>query len=248
MDELIIPGTNKIVLDGTIVILSGFDGVKYILHNGFYKIAGETFEGWYGVSIPDQNIIPINQSMLVGCEVFYYPDSNCSCRFPSGNIPYTTEDDYQLQRAFITVDTMNNRDALAPRLSIADLPMGKMVRVNKPNNIDFDPKYYAYRYNNDLTAGYWEEITFGGIPSSGIPKSALAEDVQESLGKADTALQEIPIATTETLGGIIVGENLSIDANGVLSAESEVGIAIIGNTLTISSQQSTLEVIANAGY
>ena len=39
-----------------------------------------------------------------------------------------------------------------------------------------------------------------------------------------------------------------MDQNGVLSAEPGVGIAVINHSLVISSEQSTLEVIANAGY
>ena len=189
MADIIIPGTDKILLDGTIVILVGFDDVKYILHNGYYTYNDEMFEGWYGVSIPDQNIIPIVVDMLVGCEVVYYPDSNCNCRFPSGNIPYTTEDDFQLQRAFITVDTMIERDALSPNLSITNLANGKIVRVNKPNNVDFDPKYYIYTYNSDLSGAYWDPFIFYSFPDGGIPKSDLSADVQASLDLADNALQ-----------------------------------------------------------
>ena len=39
-------------------------------------------------------------------------------------------------------------------------------------------------------------------PSSGIPKTDLAESVQQSITKADTALQYIPIASHATLGGV----------------------------------------------
>ena len=39
-------------------------------------------------------------------------------------------------------------------------------------------------------------------PSSGIPKTDLAESVQQSITKADTALQYIPIASPFTLGGV----------------------------------------------
>lgn len=162
MADIIIPGTDKILLDGTIVILVGFDDVKYILHNGYYTYNGDLLNGWYGVSIPEQNIIPIATDMLIGCEIVYYPDSNCKCKYPSGNIPYTTDDKYQLQRTFITVDTMTERDALSPNLSITDLPDGRIIRVNKPNNVDYNPKYYEYRYYEELTGAYWEEVDFGG--------------------------------------------------------------------------------------
>lgn len=39
-------------------------------------------------------------------------------------------------------------------------------------------------------------------PSSGIPKTDLAESVQQSITKADTALQSIPIASPATIGGV----------------------------------------------
>lgn len=199
MADIIIPGTNKVLLDGTIVILSGFDDVKYILHNGFYTYNNEQFEGWYGVSIPAQVIIPLAPQMLIGCEVVYYPDSNCKCRFPSGNIPFTTEDEYQVQRSFITVDTMHDRDRLSPNMSITDMPNGRMVRVNKPNNIDYEPRYYRYRYNAELTGAYWEEFRIYEIPLDGIPKTDLSEEVQASLDKADTALQELPAYSVKWL-------------------------------------------------
>ena len=199
MADIIIPGINKVLLDGTIVILNGFDDVKYILHNGFYMYNSEVFEGWYGVSIPEQNVIPLAPQMLIGCEVIYYPNSNCECRFPSGNIPFTTEDEYQVQRSFITVDTMTDRDKLSPNMSITDIPNGRIVRVNKPNNLDFEPKYYVYRHNQDLTEAYWEEYNIYIIPADGIPKSDLSDDVQTSLDKADTALQKLPVYTIDWL-------------------------------------------------
>lgn len=199
MADIIIPGTNKVLLDGTVVILSGFDDVKYILHDGFYTYNSEMFEGWYGVSIPEQNVIPLALQMLIGCEVVYYPDSNCKCRFPSGNIPFTTEDEYQVQRSFITVDTMTDRDKLSPNMSITDVPNGRIVRVNKPNNLDFEPKYYVYRHNQDLTGAYWEEYNIYIMPADGIPKSNLSDDVQASLDKADTALQELPVVVIDWL-------------------------------------------------
>lgn len=199
MADIIIPGINKVLLDGTIVILNGFDDVKYILHNGFYMYNSEVFEGWYGVSIPEQNVIPLAPQMLIGCEVIYYPNSNCECRFPSGNIPFTTEDEYQVQRSFITVDTMTDRDKLSPNMSVTDIPNGRIVRVNKPNNLDFEPKYYVYRHNQDLTEAYWEEYNIYIIPADGIPKSDLSDDVQASLDKADTALQKLPVYVVDWL-------------------------------------------------
>lgn len=55
-------------------------------------------------------------------------------------------------------------------------------------------------------------------PSTGIPKTDLASDVQTSLGKADSALQSLPIASQSSLGGIKVGAGLAIGEDGTLSA------------------------------
>lgn len=192
MAEIIIPGTDKVLLDGTILIFADYGTTKYIAHNGYYNYAGEQHSGWYGVSVPYQQIIPIVVDMLIRCEVVYYPDSNCTCRYPSGNIPFTTDDKFQLLRAFITVDTMIERDALAPNLIPADLPNGKIVRVNRPNNEDFDPKYYIYKYSQDLTSAAWDYFDIYFKPDTGIPKSDLSEDVQHSLDLTDSALQEVP--------------------------------------------------------
>lgn len=76
-------------------------------------------------------------------------------------------------------------------------------------------------------------------PSAGIPKSDLAQDVQTSLGKADTALQSVPVASAQTLGGVKVGTNLSIDANGVMSATDTTytegtGISINNGVISVS--------------
>lgn len=56
-------------------------------------------------------------------------------------------------------------------------------------------------------------------PSGGIPSSDLSNAVKSSLNKADTALQDIPIASSETLGGIKVGTGLSIEADGTLNSD-----------------------------
>lgn len=60
-------------------------------------------------------------------------------------------------------------------------------------------------------------------PSTGIPKSDLASAVQTSLGKADTALQSIPIATQSAVGGVKpatktseMTQEVGVDSNGAL--------------------------------
>lgn len=47
-------------------------------------------------------------------------------------------------------------------------------------------------------------------------------------------LTELPVASADRLGGIMVGENLSIDANGVLSVNTTDGVSA-DNTRPITS-------------
>lgn len=60
-------------------------------------------------------------------------------------------------------------------------------------------------------------------PSSGIPKTDLASAVQTSLGKADTALQSVPLATSSAVGGVKpvaktddMTQSVGVDASGAL--------------------------------
>lgn len=60
-------------------------------------------------------------------------------------------------------------------------------------------------------------------PSGGIPKNDLASAVQTSLGKADTALQSVPIATSTKVGGVKpasknteMTQPVGVDSNGAL--------------------------------
>lgn len=60
-------------------------------------------------------------------------------------------------------------------------------------------------------------------PDGGIPKSDLSADVQTSLGKADTALQSVPLATSSIVGGVKpatktseMTQSVGVDSNGAL--------------------------------
>lgn len=80
------------------------------------------------------------------------------------------------------------------------------------------------------------KYTTGLLSASFVNKSILdnlAEDENENLTYKGAAIEgggggiaELPIATTETLGGVIVGNGLSIDESGVLSTNGEGGTAI----------------------
>jgi hypothetical protein len=73
----------------------------------------------------------------------------------------------------------------------ADLS-GKPAIPNSPDDIGAQPAG-DYATSADLSAKYTK-------PGTGIPKTDLASTVQTSLGKADSALQSVPSASTSTAG------------------------------------------------
>ena len=68
--------------------------------------------------------------------------------------------------------------------------------------------------------GYVDEKVASIEASGGVDLSdyATKDYVDEQISNIETSSYELPIASSETLGGIKVGANLSIDENGVLSA------------------------------
>ena len=52
-------------------------------------------------------------------------------------------------------------------------------------------------------------------------KITMTEKLSGSLGKTVSFFRELPIATTSSLGAIIVGDNLSVEPDGTLSADAE---------------------------
>ena len=155
MNRLIVPGTGVVLHDGSIVILNRFPGTKWIVHNGWYNYMGQQYMGWYFCSIPSQTILPVSDDDLSMLTVV--SDGECPCPphppmppHPFPDVPFTPQQAFELDRAWISVETIAQRDQLNKRL----LPNGKIVRVN---NIGGRAEYYIW---NQVTQT-WEDETFG---------------------------------------------------------------------------------------
>ena len=98
-------------------------------------------------------------------------------------------------------------------------------------------------------------------PSTGIPKTDLAESVQQSIAKADTALQYIPIASPSTLGGVKpvvktseMTQPVGINALGALFTKpadlSELANPniLINSNFKINQRGATVYNSSNYGY
>jgi len=64
-----IPNTCVRLYDGTVVLLSRFPNVRWIVHNGWYTYQNEQRMGWYFNSIPANEVIPVSDEDLQTCIV-----------------------------------------------------------------------------------------------------------------------------------------------------------------------------------
>ena len=179
----LVTDTGVIINDGSVVILSQYPNVKWLIKNGWYTYKGKQYNGWYFSSIPANNTMPVDTSDLSGITLVSGP--NC-CPPPPGPVPpgpgpseerFTHEMRIQLERAWITVDTIEQRD----RLNIRLVPDGKVVKVN---DVGGSVKYYSY----DQSLSTWVEEVFG-LDGSFVKKEDLENEVND-LVNGDTTLHE----------------------------------------------------------
>lgn len=193
MNRIIVPDTGVELHDGSIVILHRFPGTKWVVHNGWYTYLEQQFMGWYFCSIPAQTILPVSDDDLRMITVvsdsgwcppsptppmpYPCPPSPCPCP-PGPPVPpplkpgpeFTFQNAYELDRAWISVDTIAQRDQLNTRL----LPNGKIVRVNNDSGV---AKYFIW---NQVTQT-WDDETFGINLTPYVTSEQLPDSVNQLL-------------------------------------------------------------------
>lgn len=181
------------IVDGSIVILARFPDTKWIVHKGWYSYQGNQYNGWYLSSIPSQTTMPLLDSDLIGIRVV---GGNCSCPdqpFPSPNPPVPgcgvglkPEMAWELNRAWITVDTLEQLSRLNRRL----IPDGKIVRVNDTG--DGTAKYYRY----DQAKSIWTEEYFGIDITNFVSRQDLSQEVKDQIDNADLSSSVVNVIQT----------------------------------------------------
>lgn len=173
----LVTDTGIVIYDGSVIVISNYPNVKWILKNGWYTYQGRQYNGWYASSIPENSILPIDENSLVGVTLISSPGCSCSPPppFPPGpgcippppppDSPFHKDLKDQIERAWITVDTIEQRN----RLNIRLVPDGKVVKVNDVEGV---VKYYSY----DQSRSTWVEEHFG-LDESFVSKDNLANDV-----------------------------------------------------------------------
>lgn len=162
MEQLIIPGTNLAVRPGAIVILAEYPYSKWVVKHGWYTYRNQQLNGWYFRCLSDGAILSLSNVNLDTITIVSQgecvppppppgpgfpgpgPGPGGPKPLPNGSLNAKQAD--QLRRAFVTVDSIRQRDALDD----GNLPDGKICRVN---NVGGRVKYYAY----DVSTSSWIE-------------------------------------------------------------------------------------------
>jgi len=186
--------------------LARFPGTKWVVHNGWYTYGNTQYMGWYFQSIPANTIIPACDSDLRLCTIVSTEsDCGCNCQSPcpapcppstpvnpsppscipnpgtsSGDgVEFTHGMAHALDRAFLSVNTISQRD----QLNIKLLPHGKLVRVNDTGD---GTHYYAW---NQITQT-WDEESFGFDASKYVNHAQLSEEVKIQLSSETKEIHE----------------------------------------------------------
>ena len=153
---IVIPGTDIRLYDTDIVKISNKPHIKWIVHLGWYIYNEVQNFGWYFESIKDGEILPVSIIDLTLCTLVTVKTQGseiCDGKVVNYTRPFTVADAEIIRRAFITVDTIEQRDNLDKKKLIN----GKMVRVNGGE----DPAQY-YAWNADTQT--WDFLEVFGIP------------------------------------------------------------------------------------
>ena len=153
---IVVPGTDIRLYDGDIVKISNKPRVKWVVHTGWYIYNEVQNFGWYFVSIKDGSILPVSviDLTLVSLDTTKTQGSGLyDGKVVNYTRPFTLADAEILNRTFITLDTIEQRD----NIDHQKLINGKMVRVN---NEEGPASYYAWNAETQT----WEFLEVFGIP------------------------------------------------------------------------------------
>lgn len=171
----VIPDTSTILYVGSVVILNEYPGIKWTVKHGWYTLGSHQYSGWYFCSIPNRQVEAFNNVNLSLITVVSSggrpippspcppgpcppgpcppgPWPPCPCPpIPPGPKPpgfmYGPREAKQLAEAFITVESIKQRDELED-MYLVD---GKIVRVNDVNG---EVKYYEW----DTSTTQWIQL------------------------------------------------------------------------------------------
>lgn len=160
---IVVPGTNIRLYDGDIVKISNKPRVKWVVHMGWYIYENVQNFGWYIESIKNGEILPV--SVIDLTLVTLVTTRTQGSELTDGKVvnytrPFTLADAAILNRTFITLETIEQRNNLDKK----KLTNGRLVRVN---NVGGVVVYYSW---NAKTKSWVQEDFGGGGSQGGIPE------------------------------------------------------------------------------
>lgn len=201
---LVIPSTRKKVYEGDVITLARLPGTKWIAEFGWYTYYNYQYSGWYLTGIPDGEVMPLNDEDLDEITIVSTNSSenDCNCNHPyppHGGQPKPPGPGPNVDRAWISVDTIAQRD----RLSQKPLPDGKIVRVNRTTN-DGHPKYFVW----NVVTETWDDFSFNSdveyLTREDVVALLKEKEIQKSLIETiqDEIKSQIPDIVEKELKGI----------------------------------------------
>lgn len=219
---ILIPGTNRRVYEGTVVILNRLPNLKWVLRNGPYSYNGKRQKGWYFASIPSDTAMPVFNEDLVNMIIEDDPYNP----FPPGPIPpyppgpvppapvpiqFTPQDKRHIEQAMLTVNTLSERD----HLSTLYCQNGKVVRVN-----DIDghgtTEYYAW----SAATSSWQLASLGY-------RYMTRDEIEQAIGS-----DIVDIVWNNDSGALVITNNNADTSNVELSGVAH-DLAYTSEDLTI---------------
>lgn len=159
---LVIPGTNIRLYDGDIIKISNKPRLKWVVHLGWFIYQEVQNFGWYFESIKNGEILPASIIDLTLCTLVTSKTQGSETydgKVVNYTRPFTVADAVTLNRTFITLETIEQRDNLDKK----KLVNGRLVRVNDVGGV---PAYYSWNAETES----WEKVDFGGGGEGGIPE------------------------------------------------------------------------------
>jgi hypothetical protein len=178
---IVIPDTDIRLYEGDVIKISNKPRIKWIVHMGWYIYQNVQNFGWYIESIKNGDILPISVIDLKLCTLVTVKTQGSELydgKTINYTRPFTLADAEVLNRTFITVETIAQRDNLDKH----KLVNGRIVRVNSVGGVVV---YYAWNTETQV----WDKVDFGGGGSGG--------GIPEIIGT-----QEHPIVLSELEEGL----------------------------------------------
>lgn len=151
--SIVIPGTNIRLYDGDLVVMTNRPNVKWVVHYGWFIFQNSQVHDWYFSAIHNGENLPVSYVDLT--TVSLATSKTQGSTYHDGKVVnyttvFTQEDAETLNRTFISVDTVAQRDNLDKN----KLTNGRLVRVNDCGG---SAVYYAWNINSKT----WDEVNFG---------------------------------------------------------------------------------------